>query len=166
MARDHHSVTGREHEQRDNHLQNLNVAVIYRERWPTPTARDHKDGQYNPNVPVNGLLGRAVWPTPMAADAERASETMMRGNPTLLGAVRRWPTPTANDHKPANETEVLEYRSTKRRTTVQRLRAAATEPLDLGGALNPTWVEWLMGFPLGWTDLGPSATRSSRRSSK
>ena len=25
---------------------------------------------------------------------------------------------------------------------------------------------WLMGFPLGWTDLGPSATRSSRKSSK
>ena len=22
-----------------------------------------------------------------------------------------------------------------------------------GGKLNPTWVEWLMGFPLGWTDL-------------
>jgi DNA (cytosine-5)-methyltransferase 1 len=21
------------------------------------------------------------------------------------------------------------------------------------GRLNPTWVEWLMGFPLGWTDL-------------
>ena len=21
------------------------------------------------------------------------------------------------------------------------------------GGLNPTWVEWLMGFPLGWTDL-------------
>jgi hypothetical protein len=35
-----------------------------------------------------------------------------------------------------------------------------------GGTLNPTWVEWLMGFPLGWTDLGDSATRSSRKSSK
>lgn len=22
-----------------------------------------------------------------------------------------------------------------------------------GGKLNPTWVEWLMGFPLGWTSL-------------
>jgi hypothetical protein len=22
-----------------------------------------------------------------------------------------------------------------------------------GGKLNPTWVEWLMGFPTGWTDL-------------
>jgi hypothetical protein len=23
----------------------------------------------------------------------------------------------------------------------------------VGGSLNPTWVEWLMGFPLGFTDL-------------
>ena len=22
-----------------------------------------------------------------------------------------------------------------------------------GGQLNPMWVEWLMGFPIGWTDL-------------
>ncbi len=28
-----------------------------------------------------------------------------------------------------------------------------------GGQLNPTWVEWLMGFPLGWTDLNASETR-------
>ena len=21
------------------------------------------------------------------------------------------------------------------------------------GALNPTWVEWLQGFPLGWTEV-------------
>jgi hypothetical protein len=24
---------------------------------------------------------------------------------------------------------------------------------QIGGSLNPTWVEWLMGFPIGWTDL-------------
>jgi hypothetical protein len=30
-----------------------------------------------------------------------------------------------------------------------------------GGQLNPTWVEWLMGFPPGWTDLDASATPSS-----
>jgi len=22
-----------------------------------------------------------------------------------------------------------------------------------GGQLNPQWVEWLMGYPEGWTDL-------------
>jgi hypothetical protein len=28
----------------------------------------------------------------------------------------------------------------------------------VGGKLNPTWVEWLMGWPLGWTDCDASAT--------
>jgi hypothetical protein len=24
-----------------------------------------------------------------------------------------------------------------------------------GGQLNPEWVEWLMGWPIGWTALNP-----------
>lgn len=39
----------------------------------------------------------AMWPTPMAAGSERSSQTMMRGNPTLIGAVKMWPTPTVTD---------------------------------------------------------------------
>ena len=27
-----------------------------------------------------------------------------------------------------------------------------------GWKLNPTWVDWLMGFPIGWTDLDASGT--------
>jgi hypothetical protein len=27
-----------------------------------------------------------------------------------------------------------------------------------GGPLNPQWIEWLMGFPAGWTDLSNSET--------
>lgn len=30
---------------------------------------------------------------------------------------------------------------------------------DVAGQLNPMWVEWLMGFPQGWTDLNVSETR-------
>lgn len=45
---------------------------------------------------------------------------------------------------------------------------------DVSGQLNPEWVEWLMGFPSGWSELEPSAmqsyrsrlTRSSARSRK
>lgn len=29
---------------------------------------------------------------------------------------------------------------------------------QIGGQLNPTWVEWLMGFPIGWTELNASET--------
>lgn len=29
---------------------------------------------------------------------------------------------------------------------------------DVAGQLNPTWVEWLMGFPIGWTELNVSET--------
>lgn len=28
----------------------------------------------------------------------------------------------------------------------------------LGGQLNPQWVEWLQGYPIGWTDLKDSET--------
>jgi hypothetical protein len=31
------------------------------------------------------------------------------------------------------------------------------------GSLNPTWVEWLMGFPLGWTSLEPLEMRKFRQ---
>ena len=32
-----------------------------------------------------------------------------------------------------------------------------------GGGLNPTWCEWFMGAPIGWTGLEPLATESYRR---
>jgi len=31
----------------------------------------------------------------------------------------------------------------------------APQAAEGSGALNPTWVEWLMGFPTGHTDLQP-----------
>lgn len=38
------------------------------------------------------------------------------------------------------------------------LRNNGTPELINAGSLNPNWVEWLMGWPTGWTDLRPSAT--------
>jgi DNA (cytosine-5)-methyltransferase 1 len=46
----------------------------------------------------------------------------------------------------------------------QALSGSAAEELRATGPLNPPWVEWLMGFPIGWTALPASATPSSRRS--
>lgn len=32
-------------------------------------------------------------------------------------------------------------------------------PLGKIGLLNPAWVEWLMGYPTGWTELNASETQ-------
>jgi hypothetical protein len=65
-----------------------------------------------------------------------------------------WPTPTTKANQGAPS-------MMSRGVACRNLREATA-----GGALNPTWVEWLMGFPLGWTVCDASGTRSSRRSSK
>ena len=35
-----------------------------------------------------------------------------------------------------------------------------------GGKVNPAYVEWLLGFPISWTELPPSEIQSSRKSLK
>ena len=54
-----------------------------------------------------------------------------------------WPTPKARD-----------YRS----VTGRENRDSPDLNTVVGGQLNPNWVEWLMGWPIGWTDLEPLAT--------
>ena len=61
----------------------------------------------------------------------------------LADQVRLWPTPDASPHK---------YRLQGDSQASRSLNGVH------GGKLNPEWVEWLMGFPIGWTDLEDSET--------
>jgi hypothetical protein len=36
-------------------------------------------------------------------------------------------------------------------------------PRRIGGTLNPEWCEWYMGWPIGWTGLGPLEMDGYRR---
>jgi len=123
----------------------------------------------------NGCLSSALWPTPTTKTscntADPADITNKDGGgwqpgqkpysrktgkqlqSVLPDAVRQWPTPTVQDA--ANNGGPSQM---KRNTPP--LNAVA------GGALNPAWVEWLMGFPIGWTDLEESETPSSPSVSK
>ncbi len=61
-----------------------------------------------------------------------------------------FPTPSARDWKSGNASpETMEKNS-------RPLNEAVTQ--GAGGQLNPRWVAWLMGWPIGWTDLKPLAT--------
>jgi hypothetical protein len=48
----------------------------------------------------------------------------------------------------------------KQNTTIEEARAMGA---GNGGKLNPTWVEWLMSWPLEWSDLKPLATDRFRQ---
>ena len=94
---------------------------------------------------------------------------------------RMWPTPRARDHKGANSMEHLKQpkepgnqhhvgqlaNAVKLYTTPCAADATGSTGgtnhrslrTDVAGQLNPAWVEWLQGFPIGWTDLNASETR-------
>jgi hypothetical protein len=58
-------------------------------------------------------------------------------------AVRLWPTPTARDYKDAGDLKNVPPNGYLGRVV---------GPSKEYGSLNPLWVEWLMGYPAGWTD--------------
>ena len=119
--------------------------------WATPTTADSQGT-------TGGGQGRSLrtdvrkWPTPNATDGSKAPKTYARGNPSLPTAAKMWPTPIVRDSGSLKHTK----------------RGANSEggeplPVAVGGTLNPPWVEWLMGWPIGWTDLEPLATARFRR---
>ena len=130
--------------------------------WPTPQAHDCQKG-YADRVGRYGTKhgGRnlndwvAMWPTPTATlgtKGGRVTPRKGREGGTLIEAVsaRMFPTPTATNTK-ANHMRGSD-------------KGKVREPRSYGetGQLNPNWVEWLMGWPIGWTGCEPLATDKFR----
>ena len=133
---------------------------------PTPVATEHCSNVGGSAGRVGrtrySLIGMArygKWPTPKASDGEmglpRTSGRPVEKVTHLATAVRYWATPAARDYRHPNKKPYAERGGGKKGEQL---------PNQVGGPLNPTWVEWLMGFPLGWTDLDASATPSSPKS--
>lgn len=127
------------------------VKMVERGIWPTPTV----NGNYNrPGSSAKAGMGLAtavaLFPTPTRFDAECGDlwgkeyngETLHAMK--LIQAAKLFPTPTGRCGRGASQTETRQ--------------GGPDLQTEVGGQLNPTWVEWLMGFPLGWTDLGASET--------
>ncbi len=127
--------------------------------WPTPdvvSAIHHGmvktcGGQVHLPQAVNNPK---YWPTPVSQEGGEGNDPSSRGKKLHI-KVLKWPTPTARDYKHPGLPEKRLLRMEQR-----------SQPLSevIGGSLNPQWVEWLMGYPSGWTDLEVSATPSSRKS--
>lgn len=95
---------------------------------------------------------RGNWPTPRANDGQKRGD-FDENNPRngLAGAVKKWPTPNASDGAKWSA-------QTKKERQAKGQQVRLCHELGAGGRLNPQWVEWLMGWPIGWTDLQPLET--------
>lgn len=75
------------------------------------------------------------WPSPNAADSERGSLTMMRGNPTLKGAVLNWPSPRAEDWEACgNHPEATDSLTGSRRNWLTPCGGSGTDHTGKHGA--------------------------------
>lgn len=137
-----------------------------RHLFPTPTACNAPNTNANTTGP-HSLLEVAqtnwspgeTWPTPQASDFKRAGDSLetilhrketghQMGLPETV-RLRMLPTPTCQDAK-------------NNGSPSQQARNSPPLNAVLGGKLNPMWVEWLMGWPLGWTDSKPLETAKFR----
>lgn len=95
----------------------------------------------------------AEWPTPTATDAKGSgsalysTESGRHSGTTLTDAVVR-----------------LDYGSNQGGAAGRSSPARPSLSATARGPLNPAWIEALMGFPPGWTDVGPPAEDSHNTS--
>lgn len=111
------------------------------------------------------VLNMDVWqsfiPTPDASMGSRGpakiwnAKSKKQAERNINTFVKFFPTPTTTMYKGANENSL----------TRKDGRSRENDRLDFhifaqtsGGRLNPTWVEWLMGWPLNWTSLFESSS--------
>ena len=143
-----------------------------------------------PSAPITAATGsswsRGEYPTPAASrygsgqNGTRPSgeSYATRGNPSLDTWARKattWPTPTTSDASSSRRHGYMQsgHPGTTLSDAIDSHHHQATREPGKPGEhqvdLNPAFVEALMGFPHGWTEMlgsEPSATPSCRKSRK
>jgi hypothetical protein len=107
---------------------------------PTPTANSYGNNQSASSgakirPSLHSMASANLWPTHKSKNH--------KGARTTGTARQKWPTPLVHDAKAPHPSDLQ--------------RQSPGLFALVGGPLNPMWVEWLMGWPLGWTDLAPLA---------
>ena len=142
--------------------------------------RDGECWELIPSARPTSETGSGFWPTPTWRDwrSGKASQETMERNARPLNDVvcgggietrRMWPTPNKMDackfkiEETPEEWERQRAKHALKGVNKQKPLGVATKERGGSGHLNPDWVEWLMGWSPGWTDLKPLAMDRFRR---
>ena len=125
-------------------------------RWPTPDGQNHRDGSKLRNSDTK--KGEKAGFNRHQVSLHHAIHLNQIGGPEIQ---QNYPTPQAHDSTKGNAARVGRF-GTKHGGRNLNDEIAKNEHLTTG-QLNPEWVEWLMGWPIGWTGLEPLATDRFQR---
>lgn len=128
-------------------------------------------------TPGERVARAKMWPSPTCSDGKGGPGTSKhrKGGLNLRTAVANWPTPTTSDARSSRRHGYMQqgHAGTTLTDAIDSHHQQATREPGKPGAhqvdLNPEFVEALMGFPPGWTEMlgsEPSATPSCRKSRK
>jgi hypothetical protein len=128
------------------HLIKETESGLLQNKWPTPTSSDWMNPKQNGIELKNNRFVRTSLTTGTKFGAKLSDAVN-------LEMKKNWPTPQVVDYKDRGN---LSNPSIQRRMKIGKQVNLQMCVSQTSGQLNPTWVEWLMGWPQGWTELKPS----------
>ena len=128
---------------------NLNDEAATIVGWTTPTQDDTRTRKAKYSQGGTGLSLMAGWATPSASDGNGGKGP--RKGVSMTGRL------------PDGSKVTMDLSAQSKLVFGTTGAASDPTPAVSSGALNPAFVSWLMGFPTGWLNCAPSATRLSRR---
>lgn len=127
-------------------------------RWHELLPSHVRNGLPSSSLPATrngGVRLRTIWHG-LASIVPDLNDRLAIVAPLIsVGACSSLPTPCASD--------ATRWPGSPTHSRMSRARGLRLQE-ELGSRAAPEIVEWMMGFPAGWTDLGRSAMPSSRRS--
>lgn len=113
--------------------------------WPTPSANNYEQ------TDLDKLLERRERIKSQGINGNGFGLTL--ANAVLIEERKTWATPRTSDFKSCGPVGSKSHHHMK-----HYLCAQVKEEDQPTGHLNPDWTEWLMGWPIGWTDSKPLET--------
>jgi hypothetical protein len=124
------------------------------EFWPTPR-NNSGPSMDKKHLSLDGAV--RLWPIPLASEGKRGNQNRDK---YLPGAVQKYPTPgTSGLSNGSGNCEAVNKLYEQGQITEEERRSMRS---GNGGQLNADWVEALMGYPQGWTDIDKEADMENR----
>ena len=160
------------------HQITLVTQIKHPELWPTPTATPYGSNKGGASgrmgkerLSLETMARKNLWPTPRTTDGTGGAMSRERALRTDPGKIQLremarhnlWPTPRASEYKDCGPVGSKSQVHMEKR---DYLCAKVKEESKPTGMLSPMWVEWLMGYPTGHTELSALATAWFRSKSE